>query len=739
MLVIRSCVFVGLLALFASCRAAEPATDEIFLQELHDPMPIGGEARSNDVRSIAVEPNGAAWAATGAGIFVRRSGDTAWTRPVGSDVAKGPAYRALAHEGRVWIGAWNGLFCFDGARCDHIAGVDGPISALCADGVRILAAGPEGWWRVNASQAERQALPCSRGVRSMHVDRSGRAWFGTGLGIIVLDNGKKTQLLNGSEPWSTDVKGLATAQDGAVWSVGLGGAIRWESSKLAAAFGVGSEIPSIDAQCVAIGPDARVWIGTAHGVARFSAGSWSLRHSRRWLLDDDVRDIAFGPDGAAWIATAAGVSVIRQRELTLAAKAEHFHAACAARHVREPGLVEKCRLRAPGDLTTWGPYDDDNDGQYTSMYLAMQSLRFAVTKDPKVREAAAHAFRALRFLQTVTGTPSFVARTVIPSTWTTMADPNETISAEEWAERRAREPREKRVEKHWRPSADGKWLWKGDTSSDEITGHMYGYLIYHDLCADDAEKKIVAEHVARIVDGIIADGFVLKDTDGAHTRWGVWAPERLNDDPDWILERGINSVEILSYLKLAGHVTGDAKYEADYQRLLNQHGYRQNLQLAKSMNPAWRTHIDDELLALAFPALLTHEKDPELRALYLSVMEAWYATVKEERSPYFDFVHAGLGGKSSDLTPTLDFLRDAPLDLVRWAVDNTKRQDLQVVRLPELEHVQTSRLPPPSERGVIRWDDNPWVAVQGDGGQTESDGVYWLLPYWMGRYYGFIR
>jgi hypothetical protein len=28
--------------------------------------------------------------------------------------------------------------------------------------------------------------------------------------------------------------------------------------------------------------------------------------------------------------------------------------------------------------------------------------------------------------------------------------------------------------------------------------------------------------------------------------------------------------------------------------------------------------------------------------------------------------------------------------------------------------------------------------VQGDGGQTESDGVFWLLPYWMGRYYGYI-
>ena len=61
------------------------------------------------------------------------------------------------------------------------------------------------------------------------------------------------------------------------------------------------------------------------------------------------------------------------------------------------------------------------------------------------------------------------------------------------------------------------------------------------------------------------------------------------------------------------------------------------------------------------------------------------------------------------------------------------------MRTPELEHWQTPRLLPPSERGVPRTDDNPRLAVQGDGGRTESDGVFWLLPYWMGRYLKLIR
>jgi hypothetical protein len=50
--------------------------------------------------------------------------------------------------------------------------------------------------------------------------------------------------------------------------------------------------------------------------------------------------------------------------------------------------------------------------------------------------------------------------------------------------------------------------------------------------------------VRRIVDHIIAGGYTLRDTDGQPTRWGVWSPERLNHDPDWRLDRGVNSLEI---------------------------------------------------------------------------------------------------------------------------------------------------------------------------------------------------
>ncbi|MFC1636261.1 hypothetical protein ACFL5Z_15630 [Planctomycetota bacterium] len=294
-------------------------------------------------------------------------------------------------------------------------------------------------------------------------------------------------------------------------------------------------------------------------------------------------------------------------------------------------------------------------------------------------------------------------------------------------------------ETRWRPSRDGKWLWKGDTSSDEITGHMFGYLFYYDLVADEPEKQHVARHILNIVDYIIEGGYVLRGMDGTHTKWGVWAPEKLNKDPDWAPERGVNSVEILSFLKLAYHVSGDERYQKEYFHLLDEEDYAANVRRAKTTNPTWRTHIDDELLALAYPCLMIHEDDPKLRRLYRESVDHWYAAVKADCSPFFEYIYGACLGWVPQPEKSVASLRDASLDLVRWTVDNSHREDIQIVRTPEWEHLQTDRLLPPGERGVIRWDENPWRAVQGDGGRTESDGVWWLLSYWMGRYYGTIQ
>jgi streptogramin lyase len=727
-----------ILIVFPAASPGAGITDSPFVQEYHEAFPIGREAGSNDVRAIAVDGTGRVLAGTRAGVYRLDSGTKQWVELMDKADA-GPVYDIVVDRaGKVWIGAWNGMYRSTPNGLRRVKQIDCPIAALCVTENEVFGLGEAGIWRISNGTCTYKKIPYSRHYRAALANKSGGLWIATGMGLYRhTDTGYKLYQTE-SELLGPDLHGIAYDKNGNLWIGGLGGVTVYKDDKRVRSFTPAEGLPGIFVRCVTQGPDGEMWVGTDRGIARYNGRNWSVRHSKRWLVGDDVRDIAFDSNRAAWIATDMGVSAIKRKSMNLAEKADYFLDVCLARHVREPGLVEKCSLSIPGNISTWKPRDDDNDGQYTGMYLASESFRYAVTKDSRAKANAKKAFEALRFLQTVTETPGFVARTVIPSSWTKMADPNRKITDRQWAEMAVENPREKRVETRWRPSSDSKWLWKGDTSSDEITGHMFGYLFYYDLVADDTERQHVSRHVLNIIDYIIEGGYVLKGIDGTHTKWGVWSPEKLNNDPDWAPERGVNSVEILSYLKLAFHVSGESRYQKEYLKLLHEHDYAGNVRHAKTTNPTWRTHIDDELLALAWPCLM-HEDDPKLRRLFRESLDHWYAAVKADCSPFFEFIYGACSGQTPQLQISVDYLRDASLDLVRWTVDNSRRQDIRIVRIPEWENLQTNRLLPPSERGVIRWDENPWKAVQGDGGHTESDGVWWLLPYWMGRHYGYIH
>lgn len=715
-------------------QAAEP--DVPFLQEIHVGYPFD-QTGTVQITSVAVFDGGVA-VGTDAGLFILDAESGNYRRTAG-DAAVFDLDRAS--DGSLLISDINGLASLrDGRRTALISGEPVAVTAQREiDGtLHTVALGPGGLWRSTGDGFEQSELPSSQALREAVIDDQGRVWIATGMGLTQTSPSETRRYLHADEIHSSAVRGVAVADDGRVWAGSFGGISIYADTKPAQHLTPKDGLPTVYVQCLAAGPDGRMWVGTRHGVARFDGESWSCRYSRRWLLDDDVRDIAFDTDGTAWIATHAGVSAIRQRQMTLQEKAEYFHEISEARHVRPPGIEEKIVLQTAGDLSTWRPEDTDNDGGYTAMYVVMEAHRFAVTGDPEAKQRARRGFEALRFLEEVTGVPGFFARSVIPPDWDHMRDPNRTYSEKQKLISSVREPRYKPVEVRWRLTEDGKWRWKGDTSSDEVTSHFFAFHYYYDLVADDEEKRRVATLAKRIMDHIIEGGYVFRDVDGEHTRWGVWAPERLNHDPEWQAERGINSVEILSFLKATWHMTGEDRYQQEYLRLLNEQGFDDNVRRAKTFAVAWRTFIDDELLCQAWPALFKYETDPRLRALYRESLDHQFQGARDSRSPYYNYTCAMLLGDERRHDDSIAFLRDCPLDLINWTVDHRWREDIHRARYPVMEQESTSRLLPVSERSVVRWDKNQWMMVGGDGGRTEWSPTFWLLPYWMGRYYGFI-
>ncbi len=709
--------------------------DEPFLQEYREPFVPWAQPINYAAVAVALDKSGTLWAAGPWG--VRRLADGKWQAPQGEDL-NGPAFALAPEHDTTWVAAWNGLYRIENGKLSRVALEDKPLGIVRHTGGRLFAGGPDGLWERQGDDWKAVTGHYSRSLADVAVV-DGTLWIATFKGLFEHRDGKARRIFAPEDISSGGVRTLAVSPQGQLWIGSSGGIDVYENGKRVSYIGGAEGLPCTDVYKLHFDSHGVLWAGTAQGLGRYDGKRWTWRHSMRWLPADGVRDFALADDRTAYVATTGGLSILKRKEMTLVEKAKHYEQLVRARHVRPPGLVERCILKQPGDLSSYAPTDTDNDGLFTGLYVGAESFRYAVTQDPEAAAWARESYRAMEFLQTVTETPGFVARTVIPSDWGQMADRNRTYTKQEVAAERVANPRFKRVENRWRKSRDGKWLWKGDTSSDEITGHYFAYAVYFDLVANEAERRRVANHVGRITDYIIDGGYMLRDIDGEPTLWGVWAPDKLWHDPNWQPERGSNSVEILSFLAVAHHVTGDEKYKHELARLFDDEGYSELIMEPKLSAPSEFTYIDDQLLALSYRGLLAYDHDPKRREAYLKSISRWFDIVRRDHSPLYAFVYGGAMGGDVGAAGCLEFLRDSPLDMIDWTVDNRWREDVRLVKLPVVDDLQVDRLLAPSERGLNKWDGNPYGAVRGSGGHDESSSVHWLLPYWMGRYYRIIN
>jgi hypothetical protein len=723
--------------------------DEPFWQEYHEAYPISTNAEENEVRSIAIDKAQNVWAATASGIFMKKPNELTWTSiQAGED--KGPAYAIeLDAEANVWIGTWNGIYRHKNGQLKKLTGVTAPISAICVAKEGVYALGPNGIWlfdskQFNKPQSSKEGYQLPRSIRDVISDNQGGLWIASDVGLYHTSASETRYYRNKDKVISGYIKGIALDSNRNLWAGGLGGVSIIQNETKLREITPHQGLPTVFVTCVDTAPDGTMWVGTEQGLVRYKPhtdtvdSTYSMLFSRRWLLDDHVNDIAFDADSNAWIATPKGVSAIKKKQMTLAQKSGFFMDVTMKRHIRAPWIAGQARLRIPGDTTSWQPEDDDNDGEYTGNYLAMESFRYAATKSPEAKENARKAFGFLKLLQEVTSTEGFFARTVVPSTWDFVHDGNRTFTPRQLADESVKEPRFKPVEVRWRKSKDGKWLWKGDTSSDEMCGHMFGYFFYYELVADEAEKAIIRKHVSSIIDYLIKHNFNFIDIDGKPTRWSVWSPDQLNRDPEWAPDRAQNSMEMLAFLKFAYYITKDEKYQKHYLRLINEEHYLDNMAEVPNQNRAWFIYFDAILQAYLYPILLKCETDPERIAFFEKHIDEWFEKRKADHNPLINFIYSYSRNKQAEIGNSVDFLKDTPLDLVDWHIDHTKREDIQLVRSIVLDELQVSKLPPASIRKTVRWDKNPWDAKGGDP-QVEREPVFWLLPYWMGRYLSMIQ
>jgi hypothetical protein len=478
-------------------------------------------------------------------------------------------------------------------------------------------------------------------------------------------------------------------------------------------------LPSEDTTCLAAGFDGDLWIGTSTGAIRRTGDEFHYFGADHWLPGDGVNAIAVG-ESVVYIATNAGLGIIRYEPYTLAKKAAFFERSLEEWGHKRIGFVHLLYWSG-GDDGEWIREISDNDGGHTAHYLAAMCFKYAATKDPAARREAVDSFEAMRWLQLITGTDGFFARSV----HAVNVDKGELSRHGSGG-----------LPAKWYPTEDGMWVWKGDTSSDEVNSHFYAVALFHDLVASDAQKKEAADHLARITRHIIDNGWVLRDMDGQPTRWGRWDPEYLLR-PYGYESRGLNGMEAQTYVTTALALTGDAKFQAGLDQVLKWGYHRYTVRQKLTFPPESVVPWDDELAFRCYHPLIRYATDPDLRAIYLRSLERHWEVMRMQQVPFFNFVYGALTGHDCEVDKAAKHLREWSLDTVAHNYRNSHRNDLAPERGYVTYGLGTRGISP--RNLIAEWGSRSAIEYDRfDGSRRVTPAVGWLEDYWMGRYYGFI-
>ncbi len=149
--------------------------------------------------------------------------------------------------------------------------------------------------------------------------------------------------------------------------------------------------------------NGKLWFGSTKGAFMLDTdGKYRYYASKRWLPSDSVTFIEQGPDQSVLIATEKGLSRIIFKPMTLHDKAMYYEKQVRARHIRH-GFNATLGYMQDGSLATGSLEDSDNDGLWTTMYLAAEVFRYKVTKSEEALDNIRECMDAMERLYTING------------------------------------------------------------------------------------------------------------------------------------------------------------------------------------------------------------------------------------------------------------------------------------------------------------------------------------------------
>jgi len=340
---------------------------------------------------------------------------------------------------------------------------------------------------------------------------------------------------------------------------------------------------------------------------------------------------------------------------------------------------------------------------WTGHYLAAESFRYQVTGAPAALANIKKALAGLRLLVDVTGN-NLLARCAFPVSWP-------------YAQSVLQE--EQRHGVYYRVLNGETYAWVGNTSRDQYSGVFFGLGVAYDFVEDAQVRGDVKDLITRLLKHLLDNVWLVKMPNGEISTTFTGHPEQR-----------------LSFLAVGRRVNADFAGEYELARFLT--SLTVGSAIALEVLEEHDSYFKFNLATINLFNLIRLENSSTYRDRYLDTYNLLRRTTDDHGNAHFNMIDRALRGPEARrdaatremlevwwLRPRRDVWRD-------WR--NTGRfaacgADQACEPLPVAERICTDFL----------WQRSPFLLWGGGEGRIEGAGIDYILPYWMGRFYGVVR
>jgi hypothetical protein len=340
---------------------------------------------------------------------------------------------------------------------------------------------------------------------------------------------------------------------------------------------------------------------------------------------------------------------------------------------------------------------------WTGHYLAAEAFRYQVSKSPDALQNIKKAIDSISALVEVTGR-NLLARCLLP-TDSPYAD---DIIKEE--------------NRHgiYTGELNGKsYYWIGNTSRDQYSGVFFGLGVAYELVEDADVRSRAREVVTRMLDYLIEHRWFVVMPDGKISTVFTGHPEQR-----------------LSFL-LVGRLARPDRFTDAYRNERRFASLLVSAPIAFDVLDDHTSYFKFNLDTINLYNLIRLETHSTYRGRYTFAYNLLRRTTDDHGNAHFNMIDRALKGANARRDEETRRLlgewllrprRDQWLD---WRGDPRYPacgEDKACAPIPVPDRINTDFL----------WQRSPFLLFGGGAGTIETAGIDYILPYWMGRYYGVI-